>query len=155
MVRIRFKCRRPKDYADEPHTLGEHIKKRRLETGLTQAQAAARLGVSADTLLNWETGKKLPLPRRLGQVITFLGYAPFPEPATIPERLLTERQKRGWSIRAAARHLGVDPGTWGNWERGELILFRSHRTEVAALLRLDPQEMAEQMRARWNGKHRG
>ena len=51
-------------------------------------------------------------------------------------------------------HLGVDPTAWGNWERGELILFREHRTNVAKLLGLDPQALADEMRARWNGKHR-
>jgi len=31
--------------------------------------------------------------------------------------------------------------------------LRGHRTKVATLLGLDPKEMAEEMRARWNGKH--
>jgi transcriptional regulator with XRE-family HTH domain len=154
LVRIHLKCRKPKDYADEPQTIGEHIKKRRLETGLTQAQAAARLGVSASALLHWETGKKLPLPRMLGQLTSFLGYDPFPAPATIPERLFNERQKRGWSIRAAARQVGVDPGTWGDWERGGLIFYLSHRTKLAQFLGLDLQRLDEEMRTRWNKKHR-
>jgi transcriptional regulator with XRE-family HTH domain len=154
LVHFRIKCPRRKDYSENPETLGQHIKKRRHALGLSQSQAALRLGVSAATILNWERGKRVPLPRMLGSVIPFLGYDPFPEPATLSERLLRERQKRGWSIREAARDLGIDPGTWGDWERGELILFLSHRTKVATLLRLDPQQMADEMRARWNGKHR-
>ena len=153
LLHIRLKCRKPKGYADEPETIGEHIKKRRLEMGLTQAQAAARLGVSASTLLHWETGKKLPLARTLGSVIPFLGYDPFPEPASISERLFYERQRRGWSIRTAARHLGVDPCTWGDWERGGLIFCLSHRTMMAQLLGLDLQRLDEEMSTRWNGQH--
>ncbi len=87
-------------------------------------------------------------------VLGFLGYAPFPIPTTIGERLLQARREHGWSIREAALHLGVDPTTWRRWERGELILFRKHRTKVARLLGLDQQELNEEMRARWNGKHR-
>jgi hypothetical protein len=43
---------------------------------------------------------------------------------------------------------------WQNWERGELILFRKHRAQVATFLDLDPQELSEEMRTRWNGKRR-
>ncbi len=46
LVRIHLKCRKPKDYADEPQTLGEHVKKRRLLLGLTQKQSAHLLGVN-------------------------------------------------------------------------------------------------------------
>jgi transcriptional regulator with XRE-family HTH domain len=64
------------------------------------------------------------------------------------------RHQHGWSTSEAARQLGVDRATWQDWERGELILFRKHRTKVATLLVLDPKEMAAEMRARWNGMHR-
>lgn len=136
-VHVHLKCRKPKDYVDEPQTIGQHIKKRRIELGLTQPQAAVHLGVSAETVLAWELGKTSPLPHTLGLIIPFLGYDPFPEPATIPERLRYERQKSGWTIRAAARHLGVDPCTWGDWERGGIIFCLNHRTKLAQLLGLD------------------
>ena len=60
----------------------------------------------------------------------------------------------GWSTSEAGRQLGVDRTTWQDWERGELILFRSHRTKVATLLGVDQKELADEMRSRWNGKHR-
>ena len=87
-------------------------------------------------------------------ILTFLGYDRFPRPTAVGERLLHARQKHGWSIRETANHLGVDSTTWYDWERGELILFRKHRTKVATLLGLDRQELADEMRARWKGKHR-
>jgi len=87
-------------------------------------------------------------------ILSFLGYDPFPEPTTVAAKLLKKRLQQGWSIRKAALHLGVDPSTWHNWEAGELILFREYRTKVAKLLGLDPQGLAEEMQARWNGKHR-
>lgn len=125
-----------------------------MELGLSQLQAAERLAVSAATVLNWEKRETRPLITHLGAVITFLGYYPFPEPTTVGERLLRKRREYGWSIREAALHLGIDPSTWRDWERGELILFRKHRTSVAEVLGLDPQDLADDMRARWNGKHR-
>jgi transcriptional regulator with XRE-family HTH domain len=87
-------------------------------------------------------------------ILAFLGYDPFPAPTAVGERLLHARRKHGWSIREAASHLGVDSTTWYDWERGELILFRKHRTKVATLLGLDRQELADEMPGRWNGERR-
>jgi len=59
------------------NTIGDHIKRRRLELGLLQREAAAQIGVTVDTILNWEhnrTGPKLQFTRK---VIAFLGYNPF------------------------------------------------------------------------------
>jgi DNA-binding XRE family transcriptional regulator len=134
--------------------LGEHIRKRRLELELTQKQAAELLGVNPWTVLNWEVGRNEPPIRSVPAVLTFLGYDPIPPPETLAERLLQARRQCGWSTTEAARQLGVDRTTWQDWEHGELILFRKHRTRVATLLGLDPQELADQMRTRWNGKHR-
>jgi transcriptional regulator with XRE-family HTH domain len=154
LIRFRLKCPRPKAYPENPQTLGGHFKKRRLELGLTQKQAAERLAINPSTVLNWETGRTVPPIRSMPAILTFLGYDPFPAPTSVGERLLQARRKRGWSIREAASHLGVDSMAWCDWEHGELILFRKHRTTVATLLGLDRQELADEMRARWKGKHR-
>ena len=70
------------------------------------------------------------------------------------EQLLRKRREEGWSTSEAARKLGVDRTTWQDWEHGGIILFSGHRTKVATLLGLDPKELADEMRVRWNGKHR-
>jgi transcriptional regulator with XRE-family HTH domain len=153
-LRLKLKCRRPKDYSENPQTLGGHIKKRRLELGFTQNEAAALLRVDPLTVLNWEKERTKSRTIDGNDLIAFLGYNPFPNPTTIGERLLQMRREQGWSIRQAAGHLRVDQCTWGDWERGELVLFREHRTKVAALLGLDLGEVSDEMGARWNGKHR-
>jgi len=154
LVRFRLKCPRPKAYSENPQTLGEHLRKRRLELGLTQKQAAKVLGVNPLTVLNWEGSRFDPPIRWLPAILRFLGCDPFPMPTTLGARLLQARRKHGWSTSEAARQFGVDPSTWHNWEAGELILFREHRTKVAKLSGLDPQGLADEMLARWNGKHR-
>lgn len=40
----------------------------RVNSGLTQAEAAAQLGVSTDTLANWEAGKTYPDVRQLRKI---------------------------------------------------------------------------------------
>ena len=154
LVHIRLVAPRPKSYPEDPQTLGEHIKKRRLELGLTQAEAARRLKVNPWTVLNWETGRSEPPIRSMPAILAFLGYDPFPPPETVAERLLQTRRKHGWSTDEAASQVGVDRTTWRDWERGQLVLFRKHRAKVAELLGLGSQFLFEQMRDRWNGKHR-
>jgi len=39
----------------------------------------------------------------------------------------------GWSIEQAARAIHVDPGTWRNWEQGEMILYRQHQTIIGRM----------------------
>jgi hypothetical protein len=59
---LTLKALRAKDYSENPGTLGEHLKKRRRELGLLQREAANRIGVSAETVSNWESGKTEPVP---------------------------------------------------------------------------------------------
>jgi DNA-binding transcriptional regulator YiaG len=53
-IPLTLKSLKPKDYAEHPRSLGQHIKKRRKELGLLQREAGVRLGVSAATVANSE-----------------------------------------------------------------------------------------------------
>jgi Helix-turn-helix domain len=107
------------------------------------------------TVLNWEKGHTDPPIESMPAILTFLGYDPFPAPETLPKRLLGKRRAMGWSIRQAARHLGVDPGAWSDWEQGGVILYRRHRNLVARLLNVPIEEVDQEMRLRWNQSHKG
>ncbi len=89
---------------------------------LTQEETAERLGVNAWTVLNWETGQSKPEIRFIPALVSFLGYDPEPvETGTLAGRLVAKRRELGWSQRAAARSLGIDPCTWAGWEQGERV----------------------------------
>jgi transcriptional regulator with XRE-family HTH domain len=60
----------------EPKTLGEHVRKQRLERHLLQSQLANLLGVDRISVQNWERGIYRPSPRVVEKVIEFLGYDP-------------------------------------------------------------------------------
>ena len=92
---ITLKALKPKETDFEPETLGEHVRKRRLELDLTQRQVAGRLGVSTWTVMNWEKDHAVPPIESMPSIIWFLGYDPFPEPKTIPERLLVKTPGHG------------------------------------------------------------
>ena len=106
-VPIRLKALKPKETDFEPRSLGEHLRKRRLVLGLTQNQAAKQLGINSWTVLNWEKGHTEPPIESMPAIVRFLGYDPFPEPKTLPERLLAKRRAMGWSIRKSR------PKAWG------------------------------------------
>jgi transcriptional regulator with XRE-family HTH domain len=152
-IPLRLKTLKPKDYAENPQTLGEHIRKRRTQLGFTQRRAAEQIGVDVFTVLNWEKERTEPRTIDGNRVIAFLGYDPFPPPGTLSQRLVHERRKRGWSIERAAGAVGVDASTWQRWERGELILRRKHRFAIARLLDIDAEQLTERMRAKWNARH--
>lgn len=103
-----------------PQSLGEHIRRRRQQLGLTQQEVGIQLNVSEFTVLNWENAKTDPPVKSMPAILQFLGYDPFPEPKTVPEKLRAYRCRYGLSIAEAAKRIGVDEGTWGGWEAGKL-----------------------------------
>jgi transcriptional regulator with XRE-family HTH domain len=110
---------KPQEWPLEPKTLGEHLRKRRGELGLFQAEVVAQLGVKVDTYLLWEQDRHEPVVRYYPAIFEFLEYDPFPEPVTLPERIISQRRKLGLTISQAAKRTGVDGGTFRRWESGE------------------------------------
>jgi transcriptional regulator with XRE-family HTH domain len=75
---VRIKAEKPKSrkYPKELKTLGDHIRKKRLDLGLLQAEVAERVGVTASTIFNWERNRVSPQARHIRKIIRFLGYKP-------------------------------------------------------------------------------
>jgi len=101
-------------------TMGDHIKKRRLQLGMGATQLAALLKVSKDTVYNWEKSRRVPMVHLIPKITQFLGYTPpLFNGQTIGQKIVAYRHVRGMSQRALALTLNVDPGTLGRWERDE------------------------------------
>jgi DNA-binding XRE family transcriptional regulator len=58
-------------------TLGEQMKKWRLEQGLFQVDLAKRIGVSEMTVVNWEKGGTKPIKQNLGRLEKILDDLPW------------------------------------------------------------------------------
>jgi transcriptional regulator with XRE-family HTH domain len=101
--------------------IGDHIRKRRLDLGLTPSEAAGLIGVSPVTLRGWERGARTPRVRHIPAVIRFLRYVPFSEGATPGEKYLAERRARGLTRREFAQRVGVDVSTVWRWEKGRTV----------------------------------
>lgn len=69
MICLKSSRKKPIDF--EPRTLGEQIKRRRLEIGLTQKLPGEILGVTLLNILNWEKAKMQPLSEFIHGIANF------------------------------------------------------------------------------------
>jgi transcriptional regulator with XRE-family HTH domain len=115
---LRAARRKPAHYPKEINTLGDHIRKRRLDLNLLQKQASDQIGVHELTITSWEGNATVPEVRYMPAIIQFLGYNPLPAASSLPERLAAARRALGLSQRKMAGKLGIDPSTLMGWEAG-------------------------------------
>ena len=106
-------------YERVPQTLGQHLKKRRLELGLFQRDLRKRFKLEKETYANWEKDRRTPAMKHWPGIIALLGYDPTPEPTTLGQQLLAHRRRLGLSRKALAASLGVDDVTLWRWETDE------------------------------------
>jgi len=99
--------------------LGKHIRKRRLELGLTQKEVGEFFGVSEETIYNWESGKKQPDLKLMPKVIKFLGYIPFePEGDDLISRLKFYKLVNGLTVEELAEKISKHPDQVRAWLTG-------------------------------------
>ena len=124
-------------YPVHPVSLGDHLRKRRMDLGLSQADVATRLGATENTVCNWENNRSSPSLRFVPRIIDFLGYVPDDGTggSSLSGRIIAFRRPHGLSQRALAEQLGVDPSTVASWERGEHRPSRSLAERLDGMLR--------------------
>jgi len=113
-----LKARKPLPiaYPKALKTLGDHLRKRRLDKKLLQKEVGHLLGVDKCTINNWETNRATPALFHIPRIIKFIGYIPW----EIQEGdIKTRRQLWGISQESLAKQIGVDPGTVARWETGK------------------------------------
>ena len=120
LLPIVLSCPKPSKISQNLISIGDHLKKKRLERQLTQLQLARIIGVEETSVYNWENNRSKPKVYLLPKIIEFLGYIPFEVPSkTIGDRIKSYRKEHGLSQRKLARLLGVDQTTIRDWESGK------------------------------------
>jgi transcriptional regulator with XRE-family HTH domain len=109
----------PKAYPKRLKTLGDHIRKRRLDLGLLQREVAAQLGVNTASIGNWEINETRPMVHCLPGIIAFLGHNPLPEADDLIGKLKRLRGTLGLTQEKLGQELGIDESTIAGWERGD------------------------------------
>lgn len=118
----------PRAYPQVLLTIGDHLRKRRLDLGLPQREVAERLGVTESTVTNWELNRARPALRFIPGLIRLLGYVPYPAGMTLADRLVACRTAQGLSQEATARR----------WERSVRVPTGRSRRLVEAFLETPP-----------------
>jgi len=62
---------------DQPKTLGEYIRRRRFENDLFAKELASLIGVTEDTVINWEKGRTYPSQKKVILLKERLNIDPF------------------------------------------------------------------------------
>jgi len=125
-----------KGYPEKVERLGEHIRKRRLELGLTQKEVADTFGVSKDTICNWEKGKSFPDLKVIPKIIKFLGYNPFrPEGDDLISRLKFYRLVNGLTVEELAERISKHPDQVSAWLAGRRKLSKKNRKWLEEFLK--------------------
>ena len=104
-------------YPSQPKTLGEHVRKRRMELGLYQGEVAKRIGVAESSVWNWEHGIE-PEIRFIPDIIKFLGYVPFDSPTETIALLSHYKLINGLSYERLGKQMGRDPEQLTDWLSG-------------------------------------
>jgi transcriptional regulator with XRE-family HTH domain len=130
-----------KDPAGEPKTIGDHVRQARKKRGLLQREVAELIGVTKETVANWEKNMTEPPVPSMPGIVRFLGYEPSASPdPSLGARMASYRRQHGLSINKAAKRAGVDPDSWSTWERTGSIPTKRGRERVVAVLNTDPQK---------------
>jgi transcriptional regulator with XRE-family HTH domain len=110
----------PPAYLKSLKTLGDHLRKRRLDLSLGQKDVSQILGVSEASIWYWEKNLTSPSLHRVPKVIEFLGYIPYEKSRkTLGERMGNARRLFGITLKQIAYRLGIDPGALAHWEKGK------------------------------------
>jgi transcriptional regulator with XRE-family HTH domain len=109
---------RDRSYPAELNTIGDHLRKRRLDLGLLQREVAKEIGVTACTIQYWETNRVAPALRFRPRIASFLGHELITQrpPESLSEKLEARRKHLGLSRKKLAALLGIDPTSIAGWE---------------------------------------
>jgi transcriptional regulator with XRE-family HTH domain len=123
-------------YPKALNSIGEHLRKRRLDLNLLQKEVALTIGVDTNTITNWEKNRTSPKLYLIPAIIRFLGYNPFhtEDGLTLGWRIKKYREIQGLSQKELAKQLGVDPTTLARWEKGKNQTKGERTKEAAARL---------------------
>jgi transcriptional regulator with XRE-family HTH domain len=115
-------------YNSNPQTIGEHIRKKRIESKLLQKVIADQFGVDEDTLTYWENGRSQPSMKYYPAIIAFLGYYPFDhETDSVAGKLKQIRYCHGLTFKECAKRLSISVDAAMRWERGKPVVYPSTR----------------------------
>lgn len=111
---IRLKGDLPKNplYPTVLKTLGDHIRKKRMDDGLLCIDVGEIIGVDGSSVAAWERGAYEVDIVNYPKVVTYLGYDPlYDNSGTFVAKIENYRRKHGLTFKDLGKHTGVLPNT--------------------------------------------
>jgi DNA-binding XRE family transcriptional regulator len=125
---------KPDGYPKILKTIGDHVRKWRMDNGLVQRDVAEMLGVCLNTVEGWESRKKMPAIRQMPGIIRLLGYLPIQiDSSTMSGNITYYRYMRGITQEELAKELGVNESTVFHYEKGTHKPVRKTSLKLQAL----------------------
>jgi len=107
----------PSQVIENPQTIGQHLRNRRIALGLKQIEVSKILGVTEDSITYWENEGSKPQIQFYPKIVGFLGYNPYQvEEITVGGKIRNYRVKNGLNFRRLSELTGFDPQTLALWE---------------------------------------
>ena len=125
----------PPQYPKELNTLGDYLRKKRLDLGLLQREVAEQIGVDESTINNWERQRTIAALPHMCRIAEFLSYIPYNPTEPLAERLRACRTVLGLSQREIAKVIGCDPKAVWEWETGLREPGRRSKQRITRFLR--------------------
>ena len=144
-------CNRGIPVPKDPTTLGGHLRKRRLQLKIFQAEAARKLRVSNRTLSLWECDRLYPGWSYWPRIVTYLNHDPFIDstlgrpkgnetkgvaflssqpPTTIGQKIAKRRLELKKNRTQCAKELGISVKTLWGWENGQHKISRLFQERI-------------------------
>ncbi|MEN5197014.1 helix-turn-helix domain-containing protein [Sphingobacterium faecium] len=125
----------PISYPERPLSIGDHIRKKRMDLKLLQKDVAKICDVTEGCITNWEKNRSSPQIQFFPCIIMFLGYLPFEfDETTLSGRLKACRCRNGLSQKQLAKIIGVDGATVCSWELEENYPHKGTLAKVDMIL---------------------
>lgn len=120
---LHLKTPKPKHfrYPKEILTVGDELRKERLDRGLTQHEVSKMVGANKNFANDTELGRHQNPILTLHRTYRFLGYIPKTlnvDETTLQGRLYTHRIRNGYTLKVVAQKVGLDRTTIGAFEKG-------------------------------------
>ena len=129
---IQLSAKKPPNpaYPAELKTLGDHLRKVRLDHGLSQADVARILYASGTMVMAWELNRNQPTAKFAKRIIEFLGYVPFQNHESLAKRLYLARLISGKTQEQVSNEPGVDESNLRLIELGARTPFLKTREKI-------------------------
>ncbi|WP_353959461.1 helix-turn-helix transcriptional regulator [Mucilaginibacter flavus] len=126
-----FKKPNVPQYTNDPKTIGEHIRKKRIQSNCAQKELADKLGVSENTINAWELGHTNPSTHYYPAIIAYLGYYPFEhETESCAGKLKQIRHCKGLTFEQCATLFSISEDAAMRWEKGKTIANETYKERI-------------------------